>query len=180
MTHWLWLEENDGSDPRRVPCDCIFGEDHTRQAEERWTEDETQSLVRGVRKLFVDRAIPVLEEALEASGDHSWPPAPNTAHPYFDHAAPFVRRLMDEGKHVVLLPGPIKPLYHYLIDLEPDPTSIQDTRVVLDVRRVSEPAPYVGDPFDYRWRVAVDRHGRWVAGDSWPQYRPVSDRMETP
>lgn len=74
------------------------------------------------------------------------PPPPNTAHPSLADQAEFVRRLMADGRHTVVLPRP---------------SGIS----MLTVHRAWAPAPYVGDPFVYVWPVAMDEARRWVSGE---------------
>lgn len=118
-----------------------------------------------------------LEQMFDASQDHSWPPAPNTAHPSLERHAEFVRQLMDRGEYRVLLAAPRPPL-HRMLTIDPAAPIELDDRdpTVLDVRRAAGAAPWVGDPFVWEWRVAVDpKTNRWVAGDSAPRSR---DRTE--
>lgn len=62
-----------------------------------------------------------------------------------------------------------------------------DEMATLTVRRAwTSLVPYVGDPFVYMWRVAVEQStNRWVSGESWVEHpgmgpRTASDRMEKP
>lgn len=114
-----------------------------------------------------------LEETAAATPVHSWPPGPNTAHPSFEQQAPFVRRLMDEDRYMVHLPVH-KPLWRFIAEPETDPTADGPKTVTLVVRKVATTlAPYVGDPYGYVWRVAVDEStNRWVSGDAWVETLP--------
>lgn len=98
------------------------------------------------------------------------PAPPLTAHPAY------------RGKHADLLPliGRARPF-----DLVRVPEVLKQTATfkdagadfpaeplrwrerVLTVKMVVAPAPFVGEPFDYRWKVAVDELGRQVAGEAW-------------
>lgn len=116
-----------------------------------------------------------LEQMFSASRDHSWPPAPNTAHPSFERQASGVRQLIERGEHTVLLPPPMRPLARWLAD--PNPPAMEDFMppelVRLDVRRCFALAPWTERPFVYMWRVAVESStNRWVAGDSWAEHPP--------
>lgn len=116
-----------------------------------------------------------LEQAAAETPDHTWPPAPNTEHPWMARHARFVREWMTDDSHYqVLLAAPRKPLYRFISEPETDVTVDANDHLVLDIRRCVGAAPFVGDPFVYMWKVAVDKYQRWVAGDSRPEYMPWS------
>lgn len=92
----------------------------------------------------------------------SWPPAPDTVHPVFQGAAPTVRQLMARSLSAIRLVRP-EPLSAATFD-DPKPNGPNQADHVLTVREAVGPAPYVGRPFCYAWRVAVDGANRWVAG----------------
>lgn len=51
-------------------------------------------------------------------------------------------------------------------------------QVQLTTRRVHAPAPYVGEPFGYSWRVAIDpKSGMFVAGDEVRMFRDVHEEV---
>lgn len=118
----------------------------------------------------------LLEQVAASTPDFSWPPAPNTVHPWMASKADFVRGLMAKGEYRVLLAAPRKPLYRFISEPEQDPSTLApaDDVLHLDVRRCMGAAPFVGDPFVYVWKVAVDKYNRWVAGESRPEYMPWS------
>lgn len=134
-----------------------------------WTAELIQDFVNALCDALVDRAIPALEEGLQASPDHLWPPPPKTAHPWLAGSERFVRDLIEAGRHDVVIPFR-KPVRSLL--MESDPTVVADNTVTLTVVKAWRPAPYTDVPFIYVWKVAMDRHGRWVTGDSWPVYHP--------
>lgn len=114
-----------------------------------------------------------LEQKFAESPDvFAWPPAPNTAHPSFERQSSFVRGLIAEGKHTVLLAPPPRRARFYAVDDEvdfdmPDP-------IRLEVRRCWALAPWSGRPYVYMWRVGVEsKSNRWVAGDSWAEHPPA-------
>lgn len=105
-----------------------------------------------------------LEEKFIESADESWPPMPLTQHPWMERHARIVRELMGRGEWTIMLTVQ-KPLKLRLLSDE-DVTRMDDNRLMLNVERVVAKAPYVGDPFWYGWRVAVDKYKRWVAGEA--------------
>lgn len=116
-----------------------------------------------------------LEQQADASPDYSWPPAPNTAHPWHEKHADTVRHYMTEGQWDVMVAPPRKPL-HRLLSQPMDAAPRFDDRpqpIRMEVRRAAGLAPYVGREFVYEWKVAVDPYNRWVAGDATPRYRPL-------
>jgi hypothetical protein len=113
-----------------------------------------------------------LEQMFSASQDHSWPPAPNTAHPSFERQAPFVRDMIARDECRVLLPAPGKPLWRLVTEPDTVPEMPPDP-IVLDVRRCWSLAPWTERPYVYMWRVGVEAStNRWVAGDSWAEHPP--------
>lgn len=114
-----------------------------------------------------------LEQMFDASQDHSWPPAPNTAHPSFERQARFVRDLIAQGKHRVLLPAPMKAMWRRIAEPEQQVPDLPPDPIVLDVQRCFALAPWTEWPYVYMWRVAVEQStNRWVAGDSWVEHPP--------
>lgn len=95
---------------------------------------------------------------------------PDTEHPAYAREAPTIRRLLAEGRYAVQVAQPPKRTAGYF------PYSPIDDEVLkvrtLDVKRVTGPAPYVGKPFAYTWKAAVDDLGRWVAGPAEIVYLP--------
>lgn len=105
-----------------------------------------------------------MQPAFDATPQHQWPPPPDTAHPALAAQAAFVRRLMSDGHHTVVLPRPSGISMATAADTDPVAMSLKSS--TLAVRRVWALAPYVGDPFVYVWLVAVDEANRWVSGEA--------------
>jgi hypothetical protein len=88
---------------------------------------------------------------------------PGTHHPALEGIAKGVRGAIDAGnRHDIVYPVPSKPVFAREIptawEFEPMKTK------TMRVERCAGPAPYVGRPFCYTWRAAVDDVGRWVGG----------------
>lgn len=111
-----------------------------------------------------------LEQMFSASQDHSWPPAPNTEHPSLADSAPSIRRTMqrDDCYQVNYVVRRRPRIMGFSDDLiEPPELPIR----TLQVRKAwTNKVPFVGEPFVYVWKVAVDDTNRWVAGDSWVEH----------
>lgn len=105
-----------------------------------------------------------MQPALDATPQHQWPPWPDTAHPALADQAGFVRRLMADGRHAVVLPRPSRISMFREADTAPTAMTLKTS--TLRVHRAWAPAPYVGDPFVYVWPVAVDEAQRWVSGEA--------------
>lgn len=131
-------------------------------------EDEFRAFADRVVTEMVRWESVKLDIQAEKAADHQWPPPPNTAHPALAHQATFVRQLMADGRHNIILPRPQRASFLAYGD---GATVEKSATTLLTVHRVWGLAPYVGDPFIYVWSVAVDGSKRWVAGDSHSQYR---------
>lgn len=115
-----------------------------------------------------------LEQLFDASQDHSWPPAPNTAHPSFERQARSVRDMIARDEYRVLLPAPMKAMWRRISEPEPVVPEMPPDPIVLDIQKAAALAPWTGRPYVYMWRVAVEQAThRWVAGDSWVEYPPA-------
>jgi hypothetical protein len=115
----------------------------------------------------------MLEQMADQSPDTSWPPAPNTAHPWMEQYARIARQMMDEHDRYAFVLAVRQPL-RFTADPYPVTADAAGSQLMMNVRKARGLAPYVGTPFVYEWRVAVDKYQRWVAGDSTPVYREVS------
>jgi hypothetical protein len=89
------------------------------------------------------------------------PPDPMTAHPSVEYCADFARHLSAEGRDVITLAA--RPAIHRFRAIE-DPMMGAPKPVTFAVQRCYGLAPFVGQPFHYEWRVAVDAYGRHIAG----------------
>ena len=99
------------------------------------------------------------------------PPAPLEWHPaYRDHAwlLDWLEGCGEQPTHAIRFPI-FKRIR--LADFDRDPVIAEalPTRT-LTKHKVRGLAPYVGDPFVYRWYFAVDELGRTIAGDAHIQY----------
>lgn len=88
---------------------------------------------------------------------------PDTEHLDYEESADQIRLLLDQPSIYVPIVPPIEAVFHS-DDLSP--INIQVETRKLNVRQAAGPAPYVDRPFVYRWRVAEDDSGRWVAGSA--------------
>jgi len=122
-----------------------------------------EAFVEIFRKRHERAVLADLEQSAPDTPDHLWPPMPSTVHPAYQSNAAFVRDLMRQGHHRVLLPKPT-PIHAFLaMDSNPMVDFTQPT--TLTVKRCAAPAPYVGDPYCITWKVAVDDGNRWVASE---------------
>ncbi len=102
-------------------------------------------------------------------------PPPNETHPAYARNA-MVHDWVNGtgafvGQHYMRVPVPgLRKFWE-----QEDPATILERRVhTLDLHTCWGTAPYVGPPFVYAWRVAVDELGRMVAGEAWRQYLDAS------
>ena len=93
-------------------------------------------------------------------------PDPGFTHPaYSPEQAAWIRAWLDEPRRypTLFLPIPQRPSVSFTTDAGPirpaDPWPLRE----IVCRTVAAPAPYVGDPHEYRWRVGIDGLGRCVA-----------------
>jgi hypothetical protein len=93
---------------------------------------------------------------------------PDTEHPAYAREAPSIRRFIAEGRYTVAVAVP--PKLSFAEPLSPYEPELRIRH--LDVKRAMAAAPYVGDPFVYAWKAAVDEVGRWVAGPAEIVYLP--------
>jgi hypothetical protein len=85
---------------------------------------------------------------------------PDTEHPaYSGHSASLIRSMLTSTQHAAL----------EIFTTNPEPEKRTD---LLTIRKAAGPAPYVGKPFAYTWKVAVDSKDRWVAGSAEIVYLP--------
>lgn len=99
-----------------------------------------------------------LEQSLRSTVALGASPHPGMVHPSLTRQSSIIRHIMSEGPGMVYIPK-----YSRRDRFAPVPTEITGTHIVLHVREAIGLAPYVGDPFVYSWRVAVDDYGRYVA-----------------
>lgn len=91
---------------------------------------------------------------------YAWP---DTEHPAYQAQAAMIRHLMETRRGAILLPKlPRAQLFEASASQTVETTTIETTTLM--IRNAYGPAPYVGKPFCYVWRVAVDELERWVAG----------------
>lgn len=128
-------------------------------------QEALDALFGRIRAVAEAQEVVGLESMFMESADESWPPMPLTQHPWMERHARMVRYLMDRGEYTIML-AVQKPLRTRLFALGEDVTPVGDEKLMLNVERVVARAPYVGDPFWYEWRVAVDQFKRWVAGEA--------------
>lgn len=139
-------------------------------------DDELERLEQALSRL---RAIGeaeehlMLEQMADQSPDTSWPPAPNTAHPWMEQYARFARQMMDEHDRYAFVLAVRQPL-RFTADPYPITADTAGSQLMMNVSEARGPAPYVGTPFVYAWKVAVDKYQRWVAGEAALLYREVS------
>lgn len=91
--------------------------------------------------------------------------APDTCHPAYAGRYPWLRDWLNEpdGRDhlVIMFPRPVR----VWTEADADVTTVPEPpRHMLTRRKARGPAPYVGRPYVYQWRVAVDGLGRQVAG----------------
>lgn len=107
-------------------------------------------------------------------------PAPDTAHPSLEHAAPFVRERLAAGRRDPVRISTVRRAWASYGD--PDdtrPTTAPSTSTTLEIRRCAGLAPATIDPVlwdaRYTWTVAVDpRNGRWIAGPATLETHPIA------
>lgn len=95
-------------------------------------------------------------------------PSPGDCHPALRRIAHAIVPMLDADQpdrlHIQIpLPPKLQPLKS-----DPGPLTADDVlgppTSLLTIRRAWGPAPYVGRPFVYTWRVATDELGRHIAG----------------
>lgn len=91
------------------------------------------------------------------------PPAPDTCHPAYTNQAHAIRNHLHRSAVTVVSPDPIATIT-YPEGSDKPLTGLATARHLLTVQRCAGPAPFVGDPFWYEWKVAVDVLDRHVAG----------------
>lgn len=94
------------------------------------------------------------------------PPAPMTHDAFYERQADWLRRWMQERLDPAIVP--ITAPTHYSGDesaFGPEPE-----RRVLTIKRAIGKAPYVGRPFVYEWRIAIDDDGHYVTGEAEQRY----------
>jgi hypothetical protein len=89
---------------------------------------------------------------------------PMQCHPAYAGWSESIRRTMDA----------VDQPYHITAPSFRRSAGVYDTidERIFTVKKAWGLAPYVGPPFVYMWRVAVDDLGRSVSGESWIEYAP--------
>jgi hypothetical protein len=101
------------------------------------------------------------------------PPAPETCHPALTGLAGSVRNALDRDSSMHQIRYPVLRSPRFVSrEIDPVPSSIGYSVRTMTVSKAVAPAPFVGDPFVYMWKVATDDLGRHVAGSSWIEYVP--------
>lgn len=100
-------------------------------------------------------------------------PMPGEFHPAYERHRRWLLAWLNEWPGLVSpdlhdVAVPVLPKVQWANDDSPAVRDIQT--VILTKRWACGPAPYVGRPFVYAWRVGVDKYGRMVAGDARIQY----------
>jgi hypothetical protein len=96
---------------------------------------------------------------------------PDTEHPTYRQDAELIRQYLD--RHSLVVAEPSGPPLVASYQQQDTPVSEPSARPrTLTVQKARGPVPYVGRPFAYEWRVAVDEAGRWVAGPAEVVYLP--------
>lgn len=106
------------------------------------------------------------------------PPVPLEWHPAYRGETWLLDWLNDVGQYRgladLVLPRCVRPTLAYTDD--PDSEAVTIRQTILTRKRAAGPAPYVGRPFHYEWRYALDHVGRGIAGESRIVYDEGNDR----
>lgn len=103
---------------------------------------------------------------------HGEVPPPNEVHPAYAGNAVVNDWVNGAGPFTHLRTLRLPTTRPIRLITEPEPVDIAPVfnYQTLDLHTCWGKAPYVGPPFVYAWRVAVDELGRMVAGEAWRQY----------
>jgi hypothetical protein len=97
-------------------------------------------------------------------------PLPFEWHPrYAAHVDALLKWLMDENASLCYR---VPRSMRMVASFDPEPVETSRSFDMLTRMRCVGLAPYVGEPFVYRWNVGIDDLGRAVATDSWIHYLP--------
>jgi hypothetical protein len=91
---------------------------------------------------------------------YAWP---DTEHPAYQEQAAMIRHLMETRRGVILLPKLDRARSFEALESQTFETTTTESTMLM-IKNAYGPAPYVGKPFCYVWKVAVDELERWVAG----------------
>ena len=96
------------------------------------------------------------------------PPRPLYWHPFYRDRPNLIEWLDSPRFDPLYVPLPRPICYADFRDLDEQelikPMELE--RLTLTKQKAAGPAPYVGEPFLYRWNVATDQYGRSVAGEA--------------
>ena len=144
--------------------------------------DEEDDLLDSYRRALARRAAEhdaqVVEELAAGFEDDGTvapggPPRPLYWHPFYRDRTELMDWLdsSSNDRRYIPLPKPIRYANFRQLDEQEIVKPIEHELLTLTKQVAGGPAPYVGEPFMYRWNVATDQYGRSIAGEARIMYR---------
>lgn len=149
-----------------------------RDEEDELLERLRQTLARRVAE-HDKQVVAQLETSFEDDGEDDGkvspdgPPRPLYWHPFYRDRAGLIDWLnsRDQTPLYLAIPRRIRLVEFREGDALLDaPRDLSLERLTLTKNIAAGPAPYVGEPFCYRWNIATDQLGRSIAGEARIQY----------